>query len=172
MSKTTTNYKFVKPELSDAADITAANENWDKLDAELEKKYDSTTVVPIENGGTGATAVSSAKINLGIPTFTILGVAPLHCDVFDFDYFIVKDSNDGTLLFTNISRNRKDLELTANCPFNNGSVVGKYVLRFYWGDGGYMVDCVIEYFNIGSGTPIGSGFTFNQLIGVKIYTQV
>lgn len=37
MSKTTTNYKFIKPELTDAANITATNENWDKLDEELAK---------------------------------------------------------------------------------------------------------------------------------------
>lgn len=35
MSTTTTNYGFIKPELTDAADITAMNENWDKLDSEL-----------------------------------------------------------------------------------------------------------------------------------------
>lgn len=40
MSTTTTNYKLIKPELSDAADITAMNENWDKLDAEIKKKAD------------------------------------------------------------------------------------------------------------------------------------
>lgn len=35
MSKTTTNYGLVKPELTDPADITAMNPNWDKIDAEL-----------------------------------------------------------------------------------------------------------------------------------------
>ena len=40
MSTLTTNYKLVKPELSDAADITAMNENWDKLDTEVKKKAD------------------------------------------------------------------------------------------------------------------------------------
>lgn len=37
MSKTTTNYALVKPELTDAADITAMNANWDKIDSELKK---------------------------------------------------------------------------------------------------------------------------------------
>ena len=32
MSTTTPNYGFVKPELSDIADITVMNENWDKVD--------------------------------------------------------------------------------------------------------------------------------------------
>ena len=39
MSTTTTNYGLVKPELTDAADITAMNPNWDKIDQELNKKY-------------------------------------------------------------------------------------------------------------------------------------
>ncbi len=32
MSTTTTNYNLIKPELTDVADITAMNDNWDKLD--------------------------------------------------------------------------------------------------------------------------------------------
>ena len=32
MSKSTPNFGFIKPELSDVADITATNTNWDKLD--------------------------------------------------------------------------------------------------------------------------------------------
>lgn len=35
MSKSTAKYGFLKPELTDAADITAYNANWDKLDTEL-----------------------------------------------------------------------------------------------------------------------------------------
>lgn len=35
MSKTTTNFGFIKPELTDAADITATNKNWDTLDEKL-----------------------------------------------------------------------------------------------------------------------------------------
>jgi hypothetical protein len=38
MSTTTTNYKLFKPELSDPADITKMNPNWDTIDAELYKK--------------------------------------------------------------------------------------------------------------------------------------
>lgn len=37
MSTTTTNYGLHKPELTDAADITAMNSNWDKIDFELLK---------------------------------------------------------------------------------------------------------------------------------------
>ena len=35
MSTTTKNYSLIKPELTDAADITAMNQNWDKIDDEL-----------------------------------------------------------------------------------------------------------------------------------------
>ena len=41
MSTTTPNYGLVKPQLTDAADITAMNPNWDKIDEELKKKYDA-----------------------------------------------------------------------------------------------------------------------------------
>lgn len=35
MSKQTTNYKFIKPELTDPANITALDSNWDTLDETL-----------------------------------------------------------------------------------------------------------------------------------------
>ena len=38
MSTKTTNYEFIKPEKTDPADITATNENWDKLDEALRKR--------------------------------------------------------------------------------------------------------------------------------------
>ena len=41
MSTKTKNYELVKPELTDTADITAMNGNWDKVDEELKKKYGS-----------------------------------------------------------------------------------------------------------------------------------
>ena len=37
MATKTANYNFVKPELSDVADITAQNPNWDTLDANLKE---------------------------------------------------------------------------------------------------------------------------------------
>lgn len=38
MSTKTPNYELIKPELTDVADITAMNANWDKIDTELEKR--------------------------------------------------------------------------------------------------------------------------------------
>jgi hypothetical protein len=73
----TTNFKFIKPDLTNAADITATNQNWDVLDDKL-KELETTneglttevdtltkTVQPITKGGTGATTKESALHNLG-----------------------------------------------------------------------------------------------------------
>ena len=42
MSTKTTNYEFIKPELTDSADITATNGNWDKLDKKLKEHSEHT----------------------------------------------------------------------------------------------------------------------------------
>lgn len=55
MSTTTTNYQFIKPALTDPADITAFNENWDKLDFELANRASSSktsSVTLLYNGWT------------------------------------------------------------------------------------------------------------------------
>ena len=51
MSTSTTNLKLIKPDLTDAADITAMNENWDKIDDKFNE------VVPVEKGGTGVSSL-------------------------------------------------------------------------------------------------------------------
>lgn len=58
MSTTTTNYGFIKPELSDTADITAYNPNWEKLDTELSHLNTLAIVVNSNDGITyyGTTA--------------------------------------------------------------------------------------------------------------------
>lgn len=40
MSTTTTNLGLIKPELTDAADITAMNDNWDKIDEKFESMFE------------------------------------------------------------------------------------------------------------------------------------
>ena len=42
MSTITSNYNLIKPELTDAADITATNQNWDAIDEELKNINDNT----------------------------------------------------------------------------------------------------------------------------------
>lgn len=46
MSTTTTNLGLIKPELSDAADITAMNPNWDKIDTQLDTLSKSISTKP------------------------------------------------------------------------------------------------------------------------------
>lgn len=43
MSTLTTNYKFIKPQLSDPANIEATNPNWDSIDEILKNQGDSTS---------------------------------------------------------------------------------------------------------------------------------
>jgi archaellum component FlaC len=40
MSTLTTNYNLIKPDLTDPADITAMNANWDKIDNQLKSLSD------------------------------------------------------------------------------------------------------------------------------------
>lgn len=47
MSTTTTNYNLVKPELTDAADITAMNPNWDTIDNLLNTLVDEGWLTPV-----------------------------------------------------------------------------------------------------------------------------
>lgn len=57
MSTTTTNFGLIKPELTDSADITQYNQNWDKIDEELAK---SKEVFVAERGVTTWDEVHSA----------------------------------------------------------------------------------------------------------------
>lgn len=56
MATTTTKYGFIKPQLTDAADITATNGNWDKVETEL------TNVNTLTN--TNTTRIESVNSNL------------------------------------------------------------------------------------------------------------
>lgn len=53
MSTLTKNLKLIKPELTDAADITAYNENWDKLD---EHSHDIDSLIGVQSQITCGTA--------------------------------------------------------------------------------------------------------------------
>lgn len=66
MSTKTTNYELVKPDLTDAADITAMNQNWDKLDEKLKNALQGNLErsLPVANGGTGSTTKKDAFRNL------------------------------------------------------------------------------------------------------------
>ena len=68
MSTTTKNYGLVKPELTDTADITAMNENWDKIDEELKKTYSPENKPSKEDVGLGN--VPNVATNNQTPTHT------------------------------------------------------------------------------------------------------
>lgn len=50
MSTKTSNYNFIKPELTDAADITATNENWDKVDSTFKNVDDNLKTLNDQTG--------------------------------------------------------------------------------------------------------------------------
>ena len=70
MSTTTTNYGLVKPELTDAADITAMNLNWDTIDTKLKdlENADSTATTKLNSHTTNKSnphEVTKAQVGLG-----------------------------------------------------------------------------------------------------------
>lgn len=68
MSTKTTNYELVKPELTDVPDITVLNANFDTIDTELKKKYDSTNKPSKSDVGLGN--VPNVETNNQTPTYT------------------------------------------------------------------------------------------------------
>lgn len=66
MSTTTTNYELIKPALTDTADITATNVNWDVVDQKLKDALSGNLegIIPIEHGGHGANNNTGALKNL------------------------------------------------------------------------------------------------------------
>lgn len=94
MSLKTTNYNLIKPELTDAADITATNSNWDTIDqklhtaetglgeltTEVEGKADANEHIyktyrfPSELGLTDST-VTMAALLTALPTGSMINIA-------------------------------------------------------------------------------------------------
>lgn len=68
MSTTTTNLGLIKPELTDVADITAMNENWDKIDEKLHKAYSDENKPTKEDVGLGN--VPNVATNNQTPTYS------------------------------------------------------------------------------------------------------
>lgn len=57
MSTTTTNFNLIKPELTDLADITAFNNNWDEIDKQLKNVKEQVEVQPNQTNYYEATLV-------------------------------------------------------------------------------------------------------------------
>lgn len=97
MSTTTTNYGLVKPELTDAADITAMNQNWDIIDEELgnigevvEESLGNLTPEKI-----GALPISGGKIT-GESLFVGNGFGKFYANDFNTGVMHTNGGNDTT----------------------------------------------------------------------------
>lgn len=114
MSTTTTNYGLVKPELTDAADITATNENWDKIDAELKSTNTlATNAAPKSTHNLKTyTALEQLNITPGSETIeSIVSAMPnhslLHCAVSSSNNMSIYPSEyGGTLIVEKSFGNR------------------------------------------------------------------
>jgi hypothetical protein len=72
MSLKTTNYEFVKPELTDPADITAMNGNWDKIDTMFKGQLDDIGTIK-SNHTTLSNTVTNNKTELNNKINTEVG---------------------------------------------------------------------------------------------------
>ena len=75
MSKTTTNYGLIKPELTDAANITAFNQNWDKIDEQLSKTnintYNSLSRIGLTEGSETIELIATKLPNYSMLYYTV-----------------------------------------------------------------------------------------------------
>lgn len=96
MSTTTTKYNLIKPELTDAADITAMNPNWDKIDSKLEiaNKFNAINI-PENSDLNNYTSPGIYKCALNA-TATTLTNCP---DVVAFSLVVLENTNSGISQF-------------------------------------------------------------------------
>lgn len=96
MSTTTTKYNLIKPELTDAADITAMNPNWDKIDSKLEiaNKFNAINI-PENSDLNNYTSPGIYKCALNA-TATTLTNCP---DVVAFSLVVLEHTNSGISQF-------------------------------------------------------------------------
>lgn len=79
MSIATTNYALVKPELTDAADITAMNGNWDTIDSELKKRAELDSNGKVQSSqlpDLNYVPISQKAANNGVATLDANGQVP------------------------------------------------------------------------------------------------
>lgn len=86
MSTTTTNYGLIKPELTDAADITAMNENWEKIDRGLKEASESGSSVEIFNATIGTSWTENEDTGVKSQNVSINGVTVNHTAKVDHAY--------------------------------------------------------------------------------------
>lgn len=86
MSTTTTNLGLLKPELSDPADITALNANWDKIDEEIKKASESGSGVTIYTATIGTNWTENEDTGVKSQNVAISGVTAEHTAKVDHIY--------------------------------------------------------------------------------------
>lgn len=120
MSKTTTNYKLIKPELTDVADITAMNKNWDIIDSELATKGNGKIVTGTYTG-TGKNGINNKNLLSFKSTPKLLIVMP-------------EDTMDGSsgiggfIILNGVTR------LTIPDIYTPNGYSSDRILYFSWGD--------------------------------------
>ena len=109
MSIKTTNYELIKPELTDSADITATNSNWDKIDEELKKaethKHTAEDVGALPIGG----GILEGDLTLDVQSYPMLKLKSQN-DAQEALVTLLPSSK--FLEFTNRNTNRKGLTLS------------------------------------------------------------
>ena len=121
MSTSTENYGFVQPELTDAADITETNVNWDILDYELSTKQSVLVVTLDEIDADSGRYYSDKKYDAIVEAINI-GFIPV-C-VFtknDVPYLLrYVNHNDYNVLFSAILETNSVALITAAIPNGTG----------------------------------------------------
>ena len=124
MSTTTKNLGFLKPELTDAADITAYNENWDKIDSELEQRLSKSETVKDVSIDVSEDKTASIRITKGDDTESTSVAIATSDMVHTFKGEMKKYVDDETVeltpltrISTGLSTNVKDYALTLEPGF-------------------------------------------------------
>ena len=100
MSTTTTNFSLIKPELTDAADITAMNQNWDKIDEQLKIAAESGGSAEIFLGTIGTGWTENEDTGVKTQRVLISGILAEHTAKVDH-YFNGDTTSSGYAQFVN-----------------------------------------------------------------------
>lgn len=127
MSTLTSNYKFIKPELSDPANITVMNENWDKIDELLGAAIPKITKVTVPSSNwnsntltqtvtvNGILADDTLQLVQAVPAPSSMGVAT-ECGTY------CSDQSTNALTFTCSTIPSEDIVF--NVSYQNATYVG------------------------------------------------
>lgn len=159
MSTTTTNLGLIKPEKTDAADITATNPNWDKIDDELTKKLPTT----------GGELSDELIVNENFQVRKTLDGVPYRSYVKPITYSISGDGNYSTaLIHYNNGQNDSQLFFNKDGVVLRDNVNGKA----YHVYGAYNADLIKKICLPISGGTIDGSVMFDRSDGTQGYGQV